>query len=288
MRCARPFSLGVEEFGCGQCMPCRLNRRRLWTSRLMLEARLHEHSCFVTLTYSEENYPCDGSVSRRAAQLFLKRLRERIAPLALRYYIVGEYGDVTGRAHYHAALFGIGHESATPLHRKGCSCPICGAWTLGMVYTGRLEPSSASYVVSYVTKGLTRKGDMRLGVREPEFALMSLKPGIGAGAMEALHDALSSVEDRIREADVPGVVRQEGRSWPLGRYLRSKLREAFAMAPGEPVTPKLLRVAERFAEFGRFARVKDYLSQRDGKREQSARNARALNQIARSRKGIGQ
>lgn len=153
MKCSVPFTQGVAEFGCGQCMPCRLNRRRLWTARLMLEARQHEHSVFVTLTYDKEHYPGDGNLDVREAQLFLKRLRFELQPRKIRYYIVGEYGERRGRAHYHAILFGVSDADKELISR---------AWGKGLVHVGTVTPESASYVVSYVCKGATREGHKSL------------------------------------------------------------------------------------------------------------------------------
>ena len=44
-------------FGCGQCLPCRVNKRRLWTNRIMLESMCHDDNAFVTLTYNDDNIP---------------------------------------------------------------------------------------------------------------------------------------------------------------------------------------------------------------------------------------
>lgn len=57
---------------------------------------------------------------------------------------------------------------------------------------------------------------------------MSLRPGIGAGAMLALADALNTPTGAASVAlhgDVPTQLRHEGKSLPLGRYLRRKVRE---------------------------------------------------------------
>lgn len=224
MICKKPFKQGVMEFGCGQCLPCRINRRRLWSARLVLEATQHEHSLFLTLTYSPEYLP--HSVEVRHGQLFLKRLRERIKPLRVRYYLVGEYGDLTGRPHYHVALYGTRDVDA-----------IRAAWPYGHVHVGQITEHSAAYVVGYLCKGMTKEEDARLNGRKPEFARMSLKPGIGAGAVPALAAgtlSYSGAKFVSATGDVPGVVRFAGRKLPLGRYLKRKLREEVGMPPETP------------------------------------------------------
>lgn len=78
MLCKNPYMKGVLAFGCGQCNPCRINRRRLWTHRIMLESLKHGDSSFVTLTY--ETLPSDGSLVPKDLQNFMKYLRMRVSP----------------------------------------------------------------------------------------------------------------------------------------------------------------------------------------------------------------
>ena len=116
MLCKNPYYVTWDQpVGCNQCMPCRYNRRRIWTFRILLESMVHSHNSFLTLTYDEKHLPEGGTLVPRDAQLFIKRLRNnfwdfhtrcRLPVPKLRYYLVGEYGDNTWRPHYHLALFG--------------------------------------------------------------------------------------------------------------------------------------------------------------------------------------
>lgn len=219
MLCRKPYREGVAEYGCGQCTPCRLNRRRLWASRIMLESRVHEFNSFWTFTYDESHLPSDGSLRPRDVQLFLKRLRIYLGDRVCRYYFVGEYGDISQRPHYHAALFGVSEVEAQR---------VAQIWALGYVAAGSLTWQSASYIAGYVTKKLTKKDDPALAGRYPEFARMSLRPGIGAVAVPGLAAELSTdVGSRlvVRDGDVPTSVQAGKAHWPLGRYLRRRLRE---------------------------------------------------------------
>lgn len=219
MLCKNPYVKVNQAFGCGQCLPCRINRRRLWTHRIILEASKHENNTFITLTYSPEHYPDSGSLEPGHARDFLKRLRKTVHPLRLRYYLVGEYGDQTQRAHYHLAIFGIGPEFQPVIE---------SSWGLGMVHCGTITQASAGYLAGYVTKKLTKADDPRLNGRHPEFARMSLRPGIGAGAMEDLADLLTTQHGSkivVNAGDVPMSLQHGNKSLPLGRYLRKKLRE---------------------------------------------------------------
>jgi hypothetical protein len=218
-------------FGCGQCLACRINRRRVWTHRIMLEQTQHSESSFVTLTYNDENYPLDHSVSPRTLQLFLKRLRKKW-PHPLRYFAVGEYGEQTFRPHYHAALFGYATcaESATRYNRHGevACCNQCrilhNAWGLGLIHSTTLCTESAAYTAGYVTKKLTNPDNPKLEGRLPEFARMSLKPGLGYDAMHQLAHVLMTHGLDEKLDDVPTQLQHGLKKWPLGRYLRKKLR----------------------------------------------------------------
>lgn len=195
----------------------------------MLESMLWEDNAFITLTYAEENLPERGSLVPRHMQLWLKRLRKMIAPQCVRFYLVGEYGDETERPHYHAALFnfrsclyGVSRYSKT---RVRC-CMQCDlvqeSWGLGHTYLGSLEERSAQYISGYVLKKMTSVDDIRLNGRAPEFARMSLRPGIGGDSVDAIADSL--VRCGALEVDVPGGLRHGRLIKPLGRYLRRRLR----------------------------------------------------------------
>lgn len=186
----------------------------------MLESLKHEFNSFLTLTYNESNLPDGATLVPEHFQLFIKRLRRRIEPLKLRYYSVGEYGDSSQRPHYHAALFGL-PSSASDI--------VADVWSMGHVMLGSLTFESAQYIAGYVTKKMTNPNDPRLCGRYPEFARMSLRPGIGADSVDDIALVMqASYFDDVRnkpDVDVPTSLRHSSRLLPLGRYLRSKLRE---------------------------------------------------------------
>lgn len=232
MLCANPFvSATGLAYGCGQCMPCRYNRRRIWMHRIMLEAAQYEFNSFVTLSYSDDCLPIGGSVVPEHTQLWLKRLRRRVSPLKFRYFLVGEYGDKSERPHYHAALFGFqscefGQSRYSKLRSRCCSrCELVReTWGFGNVFLGTLEDDSAGYMAGYVTKKMTKGDDPRLRGRHPEFGRMSLRPGIGGDAMWDIADSLLQYELDCVVDDVPMGLRHGRKILPLGRYLRSRLR----------------------------------------------------------------
>lgn len=233
LTCAKPFR---GQHGCGQCMPCRIRRGREWTHRIMLEAKLHSDNCFVTLTYAPENEPAGRSLDPTHYQKFLKSLRKAFAPSSLRYFFVGEYGELNERPHFHAILFGYPNcVYGRSRYRDGVRdcCPNCDRirdlWRKGFVELGSVTDESARYVCGYVTKKMTSSDDQRLAGRYPEFARMSLKPGIGAGATTSILESLDSATEQWFDSnvDVPYVLKHGSKNMPLGRYLRNRLRSEY-------------------------------------------------------------
>lgn len=181
---------------CGQCIGCRLERSRQWAMRCMHEAQLHQHNCFITLTYDDTHLPSDKSLDYRDFQLFVKRLRKKFGNSKIRFYMAGEYGENFGRPHFHACVFGHDfHDKKlwkrTPSGSLIYRSPDLEAlWPFGYSSIGDVNFESAAYVARYIMKKITGKGasehytelDEETGEitkRKPEFNKMSLKPGIG-------------------------------------------------------------------------------------------------------------
>lgn len=268
--CKNPYRQGVAEYGCGQCMPCRVNHRRRWTVRLLLEALTHSASFFVTLTYAPEHLPEGGTLVIRDYQLFLKRLRN--AGEVFRYYLCGEYGEQNFRPHYHAALFGLRD------YRVVEHC-----WRLGGVHVGDVTAESAHYMLGYITKRMTNAGDSRLAGRHPEFSRMSLKPGIGAPAMGEIVRWLHTREGskRLVESDLPREIRVGGKKFPLSRYLREVIAREYGHIKSSSWVPRHRPLSEWEAQA-----LVEPREEREGRRIQHSRNIEARVAIQRSKRGL--
>lgn len=170
---------------CGKCIGCRLEKSRQWAMRCMHEASLHADNCFLTLTYDDVHLPADGSLVKRDLQLFLKRLRYRYADKRIRYYGCGEYGEQLSRPHYHLCVFGFVFSDCY-LFKRGAhalyvSDALTDLWGKGHCTVGDLTFDSAAYVARYCTKKVNGPlADDHYKGRQPEFSVMSLRPGIGA------------------------------------------------------------------------------------------------------------
>lgn len=216
----------------------------------MLEAQdAQGRAAFITLTYSEEKLPTNGSLVPDHFKNWLKRYRKRVAPQKVRFYGCGEYGDVSFRPHYHAAVFGCEPCRQPGIYTDGTACPckpcsdVRETWGFGFVTVKRLELGSAQYIAQYVTKKMTHREDPRLCGREPEFARMSLKPGIGAHAMHDVASAWMQYDLEKTRDDVPLGLRVGERIFPLGKYLRKEMRKLCGMPDAVPQ-----RVLETMAE----------------------------------------
>lgn len=186
---------------CGQCIGCRLEKSRQWAIRCVHEASLHKNNAFITLTYNNENLPKDGSIQKREMQLFMKRLRKQYGE-GIRFYGAGEYGELLGRPHYHIIVFNIYISDLVLISiRQGIklykSETLAKIWPFGYSSVGEVTFESAAYVARYVTKKINgdRSIDHYKG-REPEFALMSRKPGIGHDWIEKYYNDVY-VQDQL-------------------------------------------------------------------------------------------
>ena len=233
MLCKKPYLLPKYNFwvGCNQCIPCRINRRRNWVSRMILESLTVDDACFVTLTYDDEHNP--RRLEKSDLQNFFKRLRKHLN-FKIRYYACGEYGEKTKRPHYHAVIFGLSEVQASYFCRK--------AWTSGFVYVGSFTPDSASYVAGYVCKKLdeTQPIDWNTGeLMTKEYSTMSRRPGLGVYALSYFVDKAFLQGD----FDVISYFYIGSRRYTMPRFLRQKLRQ-LVMSPAEIELAKELSLKE--------------------------------------------
>lgn len=204
------------EIPCGRCTGCRLERARQWAIRILHEAKRHEHSWFVTLTYDDASLPSTvqglPTLQPEDFVLFMKRLRRNIerrvgasapSPPKLRYYQCGEYGEQTNRPHHHAIIFGLylpdlrqlNNTRAKNAHTLYTSAELEKTWNKGIISIGRVTFETAAYVAAYVTKKITGpQAREHYQGRTPEYSTMSRRPGIGSGFA-------AEYEQEIYEAD---------------------------------------------------------------------------------------
>lgn len=221
MKCRKGIKVEGRRVPCGQCISCRVNKGREWTSRILLEAAVSpELPYFVTLTYSDEHVPVtpdgDQTLDKKSILKWVDNTKRNIGPF--RYYIVGEYGSNTRRPHYHVALFpGSSNQVAE----------FTGQWKRGFTSTYPMDTGHAQYLAKYTCKKLTQATDDRLiGDQQPEFRTSSYKPPLADGFVHVLVRAYSS-------SGAKKIIEERGdieRTWRLGRKVyplpRNVLRKA--------------------------------------------------------------
>lgn len=246
------------ELPCGKCLGCQQTRANHWAERCKHEAAQHANNSFLTLTYNDDWRPEDNNVSTRHLQLFIKRLRKRLSRILvsqtkkgrpgdprhrilsdprkpLRYFACAEYGEETGRPHYHALLFNAdfagekigashGNELRTNEHIAACwTDPRTGAsygnHTIGTAMAGAVAGYIAKYVLkSHKYNSLNNPICDRDGVANPDW----IKPpfirpskGIGHAWLTQFH------QDLARGYYTDG----HGRKQAIPRYYKRKLKE---------------------------------------------------------------
>lgn len=150
-----------------------------------------------------------ASLEKRDFQLFMKRLRKNYTfDNKLRFFAAGEYGDQTFRPHYHAIIFGLHLDDLiwykrTPLGFDYYKSPFLErCWSverkdsfgnsilddegkkiydpIGMVVVAPASWKTCAYTARYIMK--KQKGQAAKMYEDynfqPEFTLMSRKPGI--------------------------------------------------------------------------------------------------------------
>ena len=202
-KCTRPVEIKGRKLPCGRCGSCKANRAYEWSLRLMHELDEHKDALFLTLTYNDEN--CPDQILKSHLQGWLKRVRLELGTRRIKYYAAGEYGERTGRPHYHAIVFGVGYDDIKLLR---------DAWPYGFIGFGSVSFASIKYTCAYVQKKLYGKAaKQEYGDKQVPFALMS--KGMGKKWMEKNIDGIL----------IKGGIMMQGVARRIPRYYVKNLKE---------------------------------------------------------------
>lgn len=153
--CINPSKIAdVGWVACRECWQCRGRKVDDWVGRNIAESKTAKASHVVTLTYGEDR--STGGIDHiRAAvltysdvQKYLKYLRVDGYPV--RYFAVGEYGSMKGRAHWHIILYWQG---AVPEHKLRENF-MQKHWTHGLSYWDKGSPEAIRYACKYIQKDM--------------------------------------------------------------------------------------------------------------------------------------
>lgn len=173
---------------CGKCIGCKLDHSVMWMVRCEHEMYFTDKSTFITLTYDDENLTFTrggkATLNRRDLELFLKRVRKKRGKI--RYFACGEYGEKNDRPHYHICIFGYEYDDQVfdSVSQSGfqlnTSKKLTDDWKNGRCVCQEMTIETAAYAARYCTKKITGEiAEKYYDGREPEFAVMSRRPGIG-------------------------------------------------------------------------------------------------------------
>lgn len=209
----------------------------MWVGRMVAEQCTHAApSSFVTFTYDDDHLPLvydeetdtwHPTLHKRHVQLLLKQLRHA-TPLQVRYFGAGEYGEKTGRPHYHLIFFGLDPATHEATFRR--------LWEHGAntsVYEA--NPKTFAYVAKYLLKG-SRDGEPERDSSLPPRAqrltekpsrIMSLRPPIGAEFARSIGRSLSRrVGDHVLVSGrVKPLIRTAVGKYPLARTMKKYAAE---------------------------------------------------------------
>lgn len=167
---------------CGKCLECLQKYSNEWSLRCALESKKYVDNCFLTLTYEK----CGDTLVKKHLQSFIKRLRERIEPVKIRFFGCGEYGSQGLRPHYHLIIFGWKPNDLDILSTKA---KLFRSQFVESVWHGGedISPYKQGFVsvgvdvnevtAKYCAKYLAKLNKVKDGCIKP-FTLMSRKPGI--------------------------------------------------------------------------------------------------------------
>lgn len=195
-----PLDYEYIKVPCGKCVGCRSANAKSWSVRAYQEAQMHKDNCFITLTYADDSDIvlddplCLFSLRYRHFQLFMKKLRKEYKNDKIRFIVSGEYGTQSGRAHWHAILFGFDFpdkklETTSKGYRHFSSSTLSKLWPHGLVDIANVDYGTCQYVAQYVLKKLPDMDDpiyldfkgqkLEFTDRCPEIVRMSNRRGIG-------------------------------------------------------------------------------------------------------------
>lgn len=261
---------------CGQCIGCRLLHSVTWATRIMheLQTTPDERACFITLTYNDKHLPGDNSLNKEHFKDFLKRFRKAIN-VKIRYFMCGEYGDISWRPHYHAIIFNYDfrkpqwyrkklHQPRQQMQYLPTENPyyissfLSELWPFGNHIITNCNFETAAYVARYCVKKIT--GDkaeehynrlvidwneytgeiynMQEVQLQPEYATMSRAKGIGREWYEIYKDDCYPSNYLIKD----------GNKIPIPKYYDKLLEKEDEVLYNQVKIERELNIAKRAAD----------------------------------------
>lgn len=172
--CINPMKIPDVGFvACRECWQCRETKVDDWVGRCIAESKTAKAAHVITLTYGQDRTTGDIDHIRAAVltysdvQKYLKYLR--IDGFPCRYFVVGEYGSLKGRAHWHIIIYWL---ADVPDHKLRENF-IQKHWPHGWSYWDKISPEAIRYACKYLLKDAADDEQQGCG------PMMSKKPPLG-------------------------------------------------------------------------------------------------------------
>lgn len=181
--CLNPMKIADVGFvACRECWQCRETKVDDWVGRGIAESKTAKAAHVITLTYGQDRTTGDIDHIKAAVltysdvQKYLKYLR--IDGFACRYFVVGEYGSLKGRAHWHIIIYWL---DRVPDHKLRENF-MQKHWPHGWSYWDKITPEAIRYACKYLLKDVADDEQQGWG------PMMSKKPPLGHEYFRQLAD----------------------------------------------------------------------------------------------------
>lgn len=142
---------------CGKCEQCKKDYATQWATRIALESQKYKDNWFITLTYNNAHYK---DLNKEDIEEFFNNLAGGHKKRSFKYWLAGEYGPTTKRAHYHLILMNYDIKpiplAKSPLGNQIYeSEKITKAWGKGYVEIQEAGNNAAAYCAKYAAKSVS-------------------------------------------------------------------------------------------------------------------------------------
>lgn len=139
---------------CGTCESCRRNKAEEWAIRCSLEAKEHRYNYFLTLTFDDFHIL---KASKKDLDSFFDKLAGWNNERSFKRFCCEEFGELTGRRHFHCVLFCDFELDLRDPVKCGQfyqykSDLIDRCWTFGHYTLSPFATNCARYVAKYTAK----------------------------------------------------------------------------------------------------------------------------------------
>ena len=192
--CLSPSKIADVGFvACRNCWQCLETKVDDWVGRNIAESKTAKAAHVVTLTYGQDNKTGDIDHIRAAVLTYSdvqKMLKWMHHEYPVRYFVVGEYGSLKGRAHWHIILY---WQDKVPEHKLRENF-MQKHWPHGWSYWDHMSPESIRYACKYLLKDPADENKQGWG------PMPSKKPPLGHEYFKILADRY--VEQRLSPQDL--------------------------------------------------------------------------------------